>query len=351
MRPALFFADLSRVLPQDARGWLNAFGRAILLSLGISVMAFGVNVFLVAADIAPTGVTGVAVLLNAVIGTPIGLVTLVLNVPIVLLGARYLGGLSMLVATFYTVVGYGLMLDLIPVEVVSNNTLLNALFGGVVSGLGMALVMRGGGTPGGTATLARIIQDKTGTPMSTTYLYTDIAIILAAGLIFGWEAAMYAVVTLFISGIANDYFLEGPSVIRTVFIVTDYPREISQVITTATNRGVTGWDVEGMYSQASRKFLYVTVSRSQVTMLCDLVASVDDRAFIVVGQGHTAYGSSFRPYPRRRLKPQPLNPYAVAVNEAAAPPIDPAWYGSPTDTDANWYVVDMVESGTEHNED
>lgn len=272
--------------------------RVIFLGLGIVIGAISVQLFLRPFDIAPSGVTGAAVLLNATVGTPIGLMVLILNIPILILGYRYLGGIRVVITTIITVVGYSLMLDLIgpmlPEDGVSTDPLLNAIFGGVTGGISGAFVMRAGGTYGGTSTIAIVVQRRTGTPLSTTYLYTDMAIIGLAGLVFGWESALYATVVLFLSGVATDYVLEGPSIIRVVFIITNKPREVADVVLYQLQRGVTAFDGRGMYTDSERAMLFVTISRAEVATLRDLVATVDEHAFVVVGQGHTAYGSGFR---------------------------------------------------------
>jgi len=275
--------------------WLQI---VVLIHLGIFVGIVSLQLFMVPFDIAPTGVVGIAALMNELIGTPIGLVTLILNIPIMMLGYRYLGGWRIVMLSIYAVVVYSLLFDLVtplfPQEGISDNLLLNALFGGITGGLSVGFVMRAGATFGGTSTLALIIQRKTGTPMSTTYLYTDMGIIGVAGLIYGWEGALYATVALFVSGLASDYVMEGPSVIRTVFIITDKPRAVSDAILNGLQRGVTAWDSMGMYTEKEHSFLYVTIARAQVHELRSLVSDVDSNAFIVIGQGHTAYGAGFK---------------------------------------------------------
>src|SRR5690606_9032575 len=155
-------------------------------------------------DIAPAGASGVAVLLNEVLGWPIGLVTLLGNVPIQYLAFRLLGGCRTAAATVYCVVLFSVSTGwgppLLPPPGLSDNVLLNALFGGVVGGLGAGLIYKAGGTAGGTSTLARILQDKFGQPLSTTYLYVNLIVVVAAGLVFGWEGALYAIVALWVEG-------------------------------------------------------------------------------------------------------------------------------------------------------
>jgi uncharacterized membrane-anchored protein YitT (DUF2179 family) len=269
-----------------------------LLTLGSFVAAVGVIVFEAPFRIAPGGISGVAIILNHLVGTPIGLVVFLGNIPIQLVAFRMLGGWRVVAATMFVVAVYSLFLDVLPAYFppsgISNDVFLNALFGGIVGGIGTGLVFRGGGTLGGTSTLGRILQQRYGIPLSSSTLYTDTIVIAAAGLLFGWESALYAMVALFTTGAVADYLLEGPSVVRTAVIITDRPQEVSDVILHTLERGVTGWQGQGMFTGQPHTILYITVSRAEVSQLRGLVLGVDPDAFLVIGQGHSAYGEGFR---------------------------------------------------------
>jgi uncharacterized membrane-anchored protein YitT (DUF2179 family) len=280
----------------------TAFGliwRLFLLSIGALISALGVVVFQAPFDIAPGGITGVGVILNHLFGLPIGLIILVGNIPVQLLAFRMLGGWRVIARTVFAVVLYSLLIDLITPYyaaggTVSDDRLLNALFGGIVGGIGTGLVLRAGGTMGGTSTLGRILQQRYGIPLSSSTLYTDGAVIAVAGLVFGWEGALYAMVSLFVGGATADYTLEGPSVIRTSIIITDHPRDVADAILAELGRGVTAWEGQGMFTEQPHSVLYVTIARSQVNALRRIVTKTDPTAFLVIGQGHTAYGRGFR---------------------------------------------------------
>ncbi len=135
---------------------------------------------------------------------------------------------------------------------------------------------------------------KTGIPNSQVYILIDGGVILIAGLVFGWEMALYAFVTLFTWGFVADYVLEGPSVVRTVFIVTDLPAEVSQVLMDRLGVGVTGWAGKGMYSRTEHTILFSTVNRSDVNVLKAIVTDSDPKAFVVIAQGHQSKGGVLR---------------------------------------------------------
>ena len=273
--------------------------RYSLIALGIVIGSLSVIVFLQPLDIAPAGVAGASTLLNELFDTPIGLMIFVLNIPIQLLGYIMLpNGARVIRRSVVIILIFSVAVDnlgpLVPAGGISDERMLNALFGGITGGIGVGLVYRAGATFGGTSTLALILQRRFGFPMSTTFLCTDTLIIIAAGLVYGWEGALYAAVALFTAGLATDYVLEGPSVIRTAMIITDKPTEISQRIFTSLQRGATSWTIKGEYTGVDRTMLYVTIARSQVRDLKDEVSQVDPNAFVVIGMGHAAYGAGFR---------------------------------------------------------
>jgi uncharacterized membrane-anchored protein YitT (DUF2179 family) len=271
----------------------------ILLIVAAIIDATSVNIFFAPFKIAPGGVTGVAVILNHLDARlPIGLVILLGNIPIQLLGYRMLGGWRVVVRTVFYILLYSFLVEFLKpytagVEV-GTNVLLNAIFGGILGGVAGGLVLRVGGTQGGTSTLGRILQQQFGMPLSTTSLYTDTAVILLAGLVFGWEGALYAIVALFAGGATADYVLEGPSVIRTATIITDKPDAISELVLDDMGRGVTAWQGKGMFTDQNHTVLFITISRAQVSSLQRLVHLADPNAFMVIGQGHVAYGEGFR---------------------------------------------------------
>lgn len=280
--------------------WFGLISRVTLLVVGAVISAIAVIIFMAPYKIAPGGVSGVAVILNYLDPRlPIGLMTLVGNIPIQILGFRMLGGWRVVARTVIYVVVYAAAIDLLTPYFASvhvgNDVLLNALFGGIIGGIGGGLVYIAGGTQGGTSTLGRILQYRFGIPLSTSSLYTDTLVVVLAGVVFGsWESALYAIVALYVGGAASDYVLEGPSVIRTATIITDRPQEVADRLLADLGRGVTSWDGKGMYTERDHTVLFVTVARSQVNTVRELVFSVDPAAFVVIGQGHIAYGQGFR---------------------------------------------------------
>jgi uncharacterized membrane-anchored protein YitT (DUF2179 family) len=181
------------------------------------------------------------------------------------------------------------------------------LYGGVVGGIGYGLVVRGRGMVSGTGIISRVLQVRTGIPVSQLYVLVDGFVILALGLTFGWERALYGMVMLFIWGLASDYAVEGPSVVRIVFIVTDLPEAVADVLMERLRVGVTRWTGEGMYTAEERAILFCTVTRPDIELLRSVVHEIDPAAFVVIGHGHQASGGIVRPPDLDKALPAPAD--------------------------------------------
>jgi uncharacterized membrane-anchored protein YitT (DUF2179 family) len=245
------------------------------------------------------GISGLAQIINFYTNFPIGAMILIGNIPLLILGWRHLGGRRFAIRTAYAVVAVSFFTDFLvlflPKEGLSTDLVLNTLYGGVVSGIGYGLVYRGHGTSGGTDILVRIITNWRSIPISQSYLITDSLIMLLGGLTYSWRNALYAIIMLFISGIAAEVTTNGPNVVRTAIIITSNPDQVSHSILTDLERGVTSIDVTGVYTGSKRSMLYCVINRSEVSVLKSLVLDADPDAFIVIGQAHEALGEGFRP--------------------------------------------------------
>ena len=268
-----------------------------LLTIGSIILAVNFDIFLAPFNIAPGGISGAAIIIKEFTGWLPGITMLVLTLPMLILGFYYLGRFRFLIRAAYVTLVYSLGVDLLATFLppgVTDDRLLNALYGGVVGGIGIGFIYRGGTSPAGTSVISRVLNLKTGIPNSQVYMMIDGGIILIAGLVFGWEAALYAFVTLFMWGLVADYVLEGPSVVRTAFIVTDEPETVSQALLNRMGVGVTAWTGRGMFSKREHTTLFCALNRPDVKILTAIVNEVDPRSFVVVMQGHQARGGRLR---------------------------------------------------------
>ena len=280
-----------------------------LIVIAAALQALALRLFFIPAQLASGGVSGVAQLINHYTNWPIGLMTLVGNIPLFILGWRFLGGRHFAFRTATAILSFSLLTDLIVktplfashgagtalINDLQGDLLLSSLYGAIIGGIGFGLVYRARGTSGGSDVLARILNNWRGISMTQSYLMVDTAVILGAGLIFGWKEALYAMIALYVSGLVAETTLEGGGTVRTAMIVTSQPKLVADRIIEGLLRGVTILDGTGAFTGAERPVLYVVISRAEVSRLKAIVNEVDPRAFMVIGYAHEALGEGFRP--------------------------------------------------------
>lgn len=280
-----------------------------LIVVAAFIQALSLRLFFVPANLASGGVSGISQLINHFTGWPIGLMILLGNVPLFALGWRFLGGVRFAVRTAVAIFMYSFFTDLLVqtalfapngagtrlVNDLQGDIFLSALYGAVVSGFGYGLVYRARGTSGGSDVLARILNHYRGVPMTQSYLMVDTVVILGAGFVFGWKAALYAMIALYVSGLVAEATLEGGGTVRTAIIVTSEAEAIAVRVLAEMERGVTILEGTGAYTGAGRPVLYCVVTRSEVATLKAVVNEIDPRAFMVIGIAHEALGEGFRP--------------------------------------------------------
>lgn len=287
-----------------ARFWYQTRLNLVMI-IGAVLAAFGYAMFQVPYNIVSGGVSGISIIVNHFVGWPVGLLYWVLNLPLLVLGFFYLGRWAFLLRTLVAVTVFSIATDIFVAYMpqwlaqypITSDLLLNTIYGGIVGGIGGGLIYRAGGTMGGTGIIGRIIQQKTGQPLSQVYFYTDGITILAAGLVFGWDIALYGFLMLFLNGLASDYTLEGPSSARTATIITNKPQAVVAELMVHLHRGVSYWEVTGGFTGQTRYLVLCTVTRPQVGQVKQLVAQTDPEAFVTIGVSHEAMGAGFTPMP------------------------------------------------------
>ena len=270
----------------------------LMILLGAAVASAGYVLFQVPFQLAAGGISGLGIIVNHFTGIPVGLFFLLANLPLMVLGFYQLGRWPFVLSTITAVLAFSLGADLFTTLLpplfdpypLTDDLLLAAVYAGILYGLGQGLIFRAGGSVGGTSIPARILHRRTGFPMSQSYMFTDLAIILAAGVFFGWEKALLAFLSLILSGMVSDFVLEGASQVRTAVIVTEHPEWMRWAIISELGKGVSMWSVTGGYTGQDRTMLYCTVRRSQVTDLRRLAGRIDPAAFLVIGVVQQAWG-------------------------------------------------------------
>lgn len=270
------------------------FKNTLMIILGLLFSTFAYNAFLVPNSIAAGGFTGIAQLINSGTGWPIGTIALVLNVPLFLVSMKSLGisfGVRSLITTFF----FSLLLDTLKINIPVQDVWLATVYGGLFCGIGFGLILRGSATTGGTDMLASLVHRLM--PMvrvSWGIFIIDGLVILASAFVFDMMSALYALICILICNVVIDFVLEGPNSAHSFFIISDKSDEIARRILEELDRGVTGLDGMGMYSQTPKKVLLCAVSRLETVRLRRIVFSVDPRAFMISNKAHDTYGEGFK---------------------------------------------------------
>lgn len=280
--------------------WLT---QTFFIIAGSAISALGYVLFQIPFDLAAGGVTGLAIILNQYLPLSVGLLYLIMNIPLLILGYYKLGKMKFISSTMIAVVAFYIFTDSFEAYLpgmfkqypLSQDLLLDSIYSGILFGIGMGIIYRAGGTLGGTSIPARLIHQKTGIPMSQSFMVTDLSVIILAGFLFNWEIAMLAILALILSGIVSDFVMEGSSQVRTAFIITKHPKVLSNTLMAELGRGVSTWTVKGGYTETDQTMVYCTVRRSQVSDLKYIVSAVDDKAFMVIGTAQQAFGIGFNP--------------------------------------------------------
>ena len=264
-----------------------------LIVLGTFLAALSLPLFFLPYDIAPGGISGISTVLASVLPLSVGLISFVLNVPLFLIGWRTVGW-RFAVRSFITMSLMSLFIDLVPVRDVSGNVMLASVFGGVLLGVGLGLVVRAGATTGGTDMAAKMIHSRVAfLPIAAILFLIDGLVVAVAALAFGLQAALWALIALFVSSQAMDSVIKGFNTAMQFMIISRDAEEIVRRIHTEIDRGCTRLMAEGTYSRLPVGTLLCVVSRTEAPRLKKLVAEVDPQAFVTVCNVHEALGEGF----------------------------------------------------------
>lgn len=271
----------------------------LLIILGGFVQALALRTFLIPSQLVGGGISGVAQLLHYLWRTPVGMITLLANIPLFVIGWRYLGGPRFALRTILSVVSFTVFTDIL-VELtgqapITDDILLNSLYGGIILGIGLGLVYLGRGTSGGTDILTRILNQRLGMSISLAYMITDSFAVLLAGFFFSWDKSLYGLIMIYLSGVAADMVSQGTNVIREAMIITDETEKVVTAITQGLGRGTTIINAKGGYTNKDRPIVFCVVTAGEVIRLKAIVHEADPDAFMVVGHANEALGEGFKP--------------------------------------------------------
>ena len=279
-----------------SKKWFIAYG---LIIIGSFILATGFVLFITPYQFVPGGVYGISIILHYLFGTPVGLVALAFDIPLTIIGIKILGprfGIK-------TVVGFVLTAVFVDsltyfwgdLPLIENDALLSAIFGGVLSGLGIGLIFKSKATSGGTDIVAMILSKYTSLSLGQLMVIVDSVIVLFGLFFFGdWKIPFYSLIIIYITGKVIDVVLQGMSYEKTIFIVSEKSEEIRQKILVDLHRGGTFITAKGMWNEENKNMIFTVVTPRELTILKDFINKTDPRAFVTVMNANEILGEGFK---------------------------------------------------------
>jgi len=272
------------------------------MSIGILMTAWALDAFLIPNRIAAGGVAGLSTVVyywaKAAFGIsiPVGVLMLAMNAVLLIIAWR-IRGRAYLAKILYGAIGLSILVDVLAPftpHLATGDLLLAAIWGGAISGLGMGLVFKGGGNTGGTDIVAQLLSRRVPFAVGQIMLVIDAFVTALAALQFGPNLALYGVVAIFVATASIDLVLEGVSVEKAVWIISDHADEIGEAVNIDMGRGATRLEATGVYTGEKRGTLFVVLSRNEIDDLKAVVAAIDPTAMVIISNVHEAIGEGFK---------------------------------------------------------
>jgi uncharacterized membrane-anchored protein YitT (DUF2179 family) len=270
------------------------FGNVVIVPIGALLSAVGLEIFLVPNHILDGGITGISIILAYLTNIPLGLFIALLNIPFIIIGYKQIGK-TFAWTTLYAILCLSIFTSaFIPVPEITSDPLLASVFGGIILGMGVGLVIRNGGSQDGTEILSILMNKKTPFSVGEIVMFINIFILGSAGFFFGWDHAMYSLLAYFIAFKTIDITIEGLDQSKSVWIISDQHEELGEALNSQLGRGVTYLNGQGAYSHDEKQVIFTVVTRLEEAKLKSIVEDIDPDAFLAVGDIHDVKGGNFK---------------------------------------------------------
>lgn len=287
-------AELQQIKQHTKLSAVKLVRRAILIFVGAAFVSVGLEIFLVPNKIIDGGIVGISIITAHLTDKPLGLFLVLLNIPFLFIGYKQIGK-TFALSTLYAVLLMSLGTWLLhPVKPLTLDPLLAAVFGGIILGIGVGMVIRSGGSLDGTEILAILFSKKTPFSVGEVVMFFNFFILSSAGFVFGWDHAMYSLIAYYIAFKMIDLTIEGFDESRSVWIISDNSREIGEAIISRLGRGVTFLQGEGGFSGGNKRVIFCVINRLEEAKLKSIVEELDKSAFLAVGNIHDVKGGRFK---------------------------------------------------------
>ena len=272
---------------------LRLIHKIFLITFGAIITGFALGSFLSPNDIIDGGVIGVSMILSNVFKLNLGLLIIILNLPFILMAWKKMGMRCVFLIGYANVI-LALSTNYFEGIHATNDLLLATVFGGIILGVGVGIILKSEASLDGTEILSLIVSKKFGFSVGEFILFINVFIYAVAGLVFGWESAMYSVMTYFIGSKVIDSVMEGLNSSKSVRIISDNSAKIGEELIDKLDISVTYLKGIGGYSGLNKELIYCVISRLELPKMLDIVKDIDPKAFVSVVDVHEVYGGRFR---------------------------------------------------------
>ncbi|MEN8700038.1 YitT family protein [Bacillus infantis] len=268
--------------------------RALLITIGAILMGVGLEIFLVPNQVIDGGIVGISIMLSHLTGIKLGLIIFLLNIPFFFIGYKQIGK-TFAISTLYGIFILSITTALLhPVPAFTQDILLASVFGGIVLGIGVGIVIRYGGSLDGSEVLAILANKKLPFSVGEIIMFINLFILGSAGFVFTWDRAMYSLIAYFVAFKTIDITITGLEESKSVWVISDNYRQIGDSINSRLGRGVTYLSGEGAYSGEDKKVIFCVINRLEEAKLKEIVEGLDSSAFLAVGDIAEVRGGRFK---------------------------------------------------------
>ncbi len=267
--------------------------KMFFLTLGAFIAAAAIEGFLAPNNIIDGGVIGISMIASYLSKINLGLLVVLINIPFICLAFTKMGK-KFVLQTFYAIIIFSLALNVFHGHIATTDLLLATVFGGIILGAGVGIILKNDGSLDGTEILSLVLSKKWGLSVGEFIMGLNIFIYCGAGLVFGWGKAMYSMLTYFIAYKVIDIVMEGMNSSKSVRIISDKSYEIGQALIERLDIGITYIYGQGGYSRVDKTIIYCIISRLEMSKMKEIIREIDPNAFISVVDVHEAYGARLK---------------------------------------------------------
>lgn len=259
------------------------FTKVIFMVIGAILASIGLEIFLIPNNIIDGGIVGISIMASHLTNIPLGIFTFTLNIPFFIIGYKQIGK-TFTLSTLFSVICLSIGVSYLkPIAGLTHDPLLAAVFGGIIVGVGVGLIIRNGGSLDGTEIVAIILDKRISFSIGEIVMFFNLFILSSAGFIFGWDRAMYSLIAYFIAFKAIDVIVEGVDESKAVMIISGKHKDICEAIVDRLGRGVTILKGNGGHKGEETSVLYTVVSRLEIAKIKAIVHGFDEDALLTIG--------------------------------------------------------------------